>query len=305
MIFCESFIPHDKQPAQDQKFDRRDVYIITQNALADDTYLKYIRAHYNRSAQIDPPFFQEALRSKKEIDDNYTTNFVARLAYQAADRPFTSMGATIEARRRKEGVYPLKEIYIPSGEDSQRCFSEYMNDAQQRLDHDMRFPNEPKQVRRGEDVHVVNNRVSVSGQVAVMSINGLLTKVIFDHNPNNEFYVEESFPLDWMYPYLSPFGIIMNINRQPVAEMTDEMVGRDHEFWSKYSERLIGNVINYDTSVKEITDFVEKVYLERDFSGFKGDRRFIRDDQAQKAFSKLRSSIAGSIYDWRYQTSQN
>ncbi len=305
MIFCESFIPHEKQPVQDQKFDRRDVYVITQNALADNTYLEYIRAHYNRSAQIDPPFFQEALRSKKEVDDNYSTNMVARLAYQMADRPFTSLGASIEARRRKEGVYPAKEIYIPSTEDSQQCFSDYMGDAQRRMEHDMRFPNEPKQIRPGEDVHAVDNRVSVSGQVAVMSINGLLTKVIFDHNPSNEFYVEESFPLDWMYPYLSPFGVIMKINRQPVTEMTEEMVKRDHEFWSKYSERLIGNCINYDTSVKEITDFVEKVYLEKDFSGFKGDRRFVRDDQAQKAFSKLRSSIAGSVYDWRYQTSQN
>ena len=61
MIFCESFIPHSCQPEQDQNFDRRDVYIITQNALADNTYLDYIRAQFNRSAQIDPPFFQNFL----------------------------------------------------------------------------------------------------------------------------------------------------------------------------------------------------------------------------------------------------
>ena len=41
----------------DPEFDRRDVNIITQNALADATYLMYIRAHYNRSTQQDPPFF--------------------------------------------------------------------------------------------------------------------------------------------------------------------------------------------------------------------------------------------------------
>jgi thioredoxin-like negative regulator of GroEL len=40
------------------------------------------------------------------------------------------------------------------------------------------------------------------------------------------------------------------------------------------------------------------VYLRHDFSGFKGDRRFVRDDQGQKAFSKLRSSIGG-VYAWR------
>ena len=33
-------------------------YIITQNALADGTYLQYIRAHYNRSAQMDVDIFR-------------------------------------------------------------------------------------------------------------------------------------------------------------------------------------------------------------------------------------------------------
>src|SRR5258705_6213187 len=58
MIFCESFTPSGKKP-EDPVFDRRDVYLITQNALADGTYLSYIRPHYNRSTQINPPFFQE------------------------------------------------------------------------------------------------------------------------------------------------------------------------------------------------------------------------------------------------------
>ena len=103
--------------------------------------------------------------------------------------------------------------------------------------------------------------VQVAGQVAVMKINGLLCKVIFDHNPTNEFYVEESFPLDWMFPYETPFGVIMKINRQVVPSYSPDVFQKDHEFWSQYSERLIGNWITYDTSVKQIADFAEKVYL--------------------------------------------
>jgi thioredoxin-like negative regulator of GroEL len=38
--------------------------------------------------------------------------------------------------------------------------------------------------------------------------------------------------------------------------------------------------------------------LHGNFSGFTGDRKFIRDDDGQKAFSKLRSSQAG-VYAWR------
>ncbi|HLP76650.1 MAG TPA: DUF2723 domain-containing protein [Candidatus Paceibacterota bacterium] len=300
MIFCDSFIPDSCKPAADQKFDRRDVYIITQNALADGTYLQYIRAHYFRSDEYkyDTYFFQSLLRSPKERQDDYTTNILARLAGNLLDKPINEYGARVEARRRKEGVYPPKEIYTPTPEDSQKCFQVYIEDAQKRLAHDQQYPDQPRQIRPGEQVAFVDGRVQVSGQVAVMAINGLLTKVIFDKNPTNEFYVEESFPLDWMYPHLTPSGIIMKINRQPLAELTDEIVQRDHEFWSDYSERLIGNWITYDTPVKDVAAFAEKVYQHHNFAGFKGDRKFVRDDQAQKAFSKLRSSIAG-IYSWR------
>ncbi len=291
MIFCESFIPHKDQPEQDQHFDRRDVYIITQNALADDTYMEYIRAQYDRSQQIDPPFFQEALRSTEEKQLNYETNALARLAFQLLDKPLTAFGAKVEARRRAEGVYPPKEIYIPNGDDMSRSYREYMDEAQRRLNRG--------QLKQGE-IAITNpdGRVAISGQTSVMEINGLLTKVIFDHNPTNDFYVEESFPLDWMFPYLAPYGVIMHINRHELSEVTQDMVDRDHEFWSDYSERLSGNWIKYETSVKEVTDFVDKVYIQHDFSGFNGNRRFIRDEQAQKSFSKLRTAIAG-IYAWR------
>jgi len=492
-IFCESFIPPECKPL-DPEFDRRDVYIITQNALADGTYLSYIRAHYNRSAQkerrLDTPFFQEALRSSSEREENTTTNFIARAAL-SLDLYFTKLGESIEKNRRagssffqeadfldvtalaaklrqpvngfskelaelltpetrallassdtnalkralakdlnallekglyddralatnvatqwkiqfdneaiqgekqrisqlqgqhqagmmslqqlmnlraspqylqallaqeaivkqrlatnqvereqlvkgvqdrfvsggvpisphlaafiyeapqsftrirlqrqlieaafpqeiavsKGGVYPDREMYIASPLDSQECFSEYLNDAQRRL--------QAGQLKPGEDVKIVGGKVQVSGQVAVMAINGLLTKVMFDKNPNNEFFVEESFPLEWMYPHLTPFGIIMKINRQPLPTFTEDIFERDHVFWSQYSERLIGNWITYDTPVSNIVSFVEKVYLRHNWSGLnEGQKKFARDDNGQKAFSKLRSSIGG-VYAWR------
>ena len=276
MIFCESFTPAEKK--RDPDFDRRDVYLITQNALADGTYLSYIRAHYFRSAQNDPPFFQELAIGPFKTLAKPLDNF------------FTKWGAEIEARRRAEGVYPVKEIYTPSLQDSQAAFDEYIQDAIKRMN--------AGQLQPGEDVRQEGNRVSVSGQLSVMAINGLLTKVIFDRNPDHEFYVEESFPLPWMYPYQTPFGIIMKINREPVKEFTDDIIKKDHEFWTKYSERLIGNWVTYDTPVQEICDFAERVYQRSNFEGFTGDRKFVRDENGQKAFSKLRSAIAG-LYVWR------
>jgi tetratricopeptide (TPR) repeat protein len=413
MIFCESFIPHDCQPVQDQNYDRRDVYIITQNALADNTYLDYIRAQYNRSTQIDPPFFQnfltyclpnvfhgptkalawlddifESIGAKVEMrrrtgtswfkPEHFTnvTSLAAKLrksgqqdslskflygnlspeTQSAVDgkgdestlrrdlaKDFNSIlqnGSIYDPERFKNiklppliqealnqpnipatiirlnrrmleeaypddiakslgGVYPDTEISTPNADDSQQCFNDYLSDASRRLQHDTQFPNEPRQIKPGEDVHIDGGRVQVTGQVAVMAINGLLTKVIFDKNPDHEFYVEESFPLDWMYPYLTPFGVIMKINRHPVPELTQDMIDKDHAFWSQFSRRCIGNWITYDTTVKDVCDWAENTYLRHNFAGFTGDRKFVRDDDAQKAFSKLRSSIAASIYQWR------
>jgi tetratricopeptide (TPR) repeat protein len=295
-IFCDSFIPHSCQPEQDQKFDRRDCYLITQNALADGTYLDYLRAQYNRSKQIDPPFFSElskyifGLFLGQDNADSGLTGFVNSTLYNVLDRPFTAWGAHVEKYRRARGVYPPAEIYIPSPEDSQKCFEDYTQDVARRQ--------QLGQLKPGEDVHIDNGRVQVSGQVAVMNINGLLCKVIFDNNPTNSFYVEESFPLDWMYPYETPFGIIMKINRNPLPELSDDVFKLDHEFWSKFSTRLCGNWITYDTSVSNIAAFVEQVYIHNNYKGYIGDRAFVRDDDAQKAFSKLRSSQAG-MYFWR------
>lgn len=473
-IFCESFIPPECK--RDPDYDRRDVYIITQNALADGTYLNYIRAHYNRSAQkirgLDTPFFQDVFRSEKERRENVTTNALARFV-QPLDRLVTSVGESIEKNRRagssffteadfldldsfaaklrtppndftkqladrlspetrallagsdsaalkhalskdlnqalekglyddsalatnvgkewqvlfeyediqnrkqfseirssslamqrlltveaanrqqasalkaerqrladevegrltaagvpltprlksfiheapqsftrirlqrqlieaafpkeiavsKGGVYPDQEMYIASPLDSQECFNQYLADAQKRL--------QAGQLKPNEDVKIIGGKVQVSGQVAVMAINGLLTKVMFDKNPDNEFFVEESFALDWMYPHLTPFGVIMKINRKPLPMFTEDIYERDHEFWSQYSDRLIGNWITYDTPVSDIVAFVEKVYLRHNWSGLnEGQKKFARDDNGQKAFSKLRSSIGG-IYAWR------
>ena len=187
------------------------------------------------------------------------------------------------------GMYGDK-IYIPTDTDSQQCFGDYSADAQRR--------SEQHKLQPGESFKMVNGKAQISGQIAVMQINGLFAKVIFDKNSNREFYVEESFPLDWMKPYLEPHGLIMKINRQPLSELSDDVVSRDHDYWAKYVTPMIGGWLNDDTPVSEVAAFAEKVHLRHDFGGFTGDPRFVQNDFACKSFSSLRSSIAG-VYLWR------
>jgi len=142
--------------------------------------------------------------------------------------------------------------------------------------------------------------MQVSGQVAVMNINALLVKTIFDHETNREFYLEESFPLQWMYPYLEPQGLIFKLNHQPLSVLPDEIIQRDHDYWATTISPMIGDWLNDNTTVADVSAFAEKVFLQRDFSSFTGDTNFVLTSYAHKMFSKERSSIAG-LYAWRAQ----
>jgi len=193
------------------------------------------------------------------------------------------------------------KIYTPTDEDSQKSFQDYTTDAQRRLSHDKQFPNEPRQLKPGEDVRLDSNgRIQMSGHMNVIEIRELLTKTIFDKNPDREFYIEESFPLDWMYPHLEPHGLIMKINRQPLTVLSDEIVKQDRDYWTKYLTPMIGDWLNTDTSVGEVAAFAEKIHVKKDLSGFTGDPLFVQYENACKMYSKLRSSVAG-LYAWRAQ----
>ena len=170
---------------------RPDVYLITQNALADDTYMSVERDLYG------------------------------------------------------------DEIWIPSKEDSAESFNIYVSEVQS------------GKRQANAALKIENGRVQVTGALGVMEINGILTKMMFDHERlRHAFYIEESYVIRWMYDYLSPHGLIMKINKD-ANPLNKDIVRNDMEFWDWYQRRLLK------------------------------DKAFRRDFPAQKSFSKLRAAIAG------------
>jgi hypothetical protein len=197
------------------------------------------------------------------------------------------------------------KINTPTDEDLHKSFQDYTTDAQRRLAHDKQFPNGPRQLMPGEEVRLdTNGQIRLSGQMNVIGIRELLTKTIFDKNPDREFYVVEGFPLDWMYPYLEPHGLIMKINRQPLPALSDEIVQRDRDYWTKYLTPMIGGWLNPDTTIEEVAAFAEKIQVKKDLSGFAGDPQFVQSEYWSENFSKLRSSIGG-LYAWRARNSHD
>jgi tetratricopeptide (TPR) repeat protein len=235
MIFCESRVkPQDRFRNRD--FDRSDVYIITQNALADSTYMSYIRDHYD---------FTRPDADKPETIAGFT----------ALRRGVFERGWTLLGRNR---TYPKAPIHIPSPEDTNRAFQEYIQGIQNGT------------IAPNADVKIENGRVSVQGVGGVMAINGILARWIFDKNKDKHaFYVEESYVIPWMYDFLTPYGVIMKIEKEPVPPPQQDparwqqIVARDKAYWDKLS------------------------------SNFLGRADFRRNADAKKSFSKMRSAIAG------------
>ena len=110
---------------------------------------------------------------------------------------------------------------------------------------------------------------SVAGISGVVELNSITSRMIFDHNKGaHEFFVEEGWAHNWMYPYLEPYGLIMKINAEPIDKLSAVTVARDRAFWRDHVQRL-QNAPGYATTA-----------------------------QAQITFSKLRSAIAG-LYVYR------
>jgi len=127
-------------------------------------------------------------------------------------------------------------------DDGQQAFQDYLQDAQKRLLHDQQFPDDPKQVRPGEDISMQDGRVSVSGQVAVMAVNEILLQTLMQNNPDLSFGLEESFPLKSTYPGAVPLGPIMQLGAQgdPGAFSAD-LAAQTVSYWQNTAQQLLAN----------------------------------------------------------------
>ncbi len=151
-------------------------------------------------------------------------------------------------------------LQLPTTNDLEKCLADYSADAQQRMKENKLEP--------GEDVRLAGGKLAIQGNVAVMKANSRVVKWIFDHNPDRDFFLEQSYPLDWTYPYLSPHGLILKINRKPLALISPDEVKADDAYWS---QRL--------AALKHKSPTGSDIY-------------------ARQAYAKLRSAT-GDLYRWR------
>jgi tetratricopeptide (TPR) repeat protein len=199
MILGESTQP----PAvkRDPNFDRRDLYIITQNGVGEPLYRRYLADQYS-AERLQPA--------------NAFERWLGR-----AD------------------AYPVNPLVFPTEQE--------IKDA-------------------------VSNDMEVSmaeGELSPSLPHSVVTRLIWEKNRDaHEFFVEESFPLEWSYDHAEPHGLLYRISKEPLKDISPEIVRRDFEFWDAYVQKL------------------------------KGNPEYAKDYDARRSFSKLRAST-GNLYQHR------
>jgi hypothetical protein len=129
-----------------------------------------------------------------------------------------------------------------SEEDSKRAFEQYLADAQKRLAHDQQFPDEPKQIRPGEDISIRDNRVQVGGKVAVMAINERLLQMLMEKNPGVSFALQESFPLHGTYGDALPLGPLMELRAgDEQITFTAERAAQSLDYWRSSAQQVLSD----------------------------------------------------------------
>jgi tetratricopeptide (TPR) repeat protein len=168
-------------------FDRRDVTVITQNALCDSYYASYIRDQY------DPRF-----------------------------RPTKWM--PFEKWLGRDHAYPQIPVTCVSNDELVACWDEYQH-----------WPDVVAREQAG-------GPVIRPGSNDVFDINGIVAQKIFEKNKKDHtFYIEQSVPIPWMYPYLLPSGLIFKLNPEPLPALPAAAVEEDRKFWDAYCQKLLSD----------------------------------------------------------------
>ena len=200
MILGESTQPPGVK--RDPDFDRRDLYIITQNGVGEGLYRRYLA-------------------------DQYGPN---RLAPKNA----------FERWLGRADAYPKTTLVFPTEEEIRAAIEkEYAKE-------------------------------SAAGTPDPAIAHSVVTRLIWEKNKDShDFFVEESYPLEWSYDHALPHGLVYQISKEPLKEIPADVVKKDTEFWNAYVKSLFLNP------------------------------EFLRDYDAQRSFSKLRTTTGHIYQHWK------
>jgi hypothetical protein len=264
MIFVDSQVApaHRLRVAED--FDRRDVALITQNALVSPQYREYLRDHYTR--RRPEPAKPESLLGRPGWQ-----NFVLAIWWYGLGR---------------ENAYPLKQLWLPDETTVQQVWSDYLTQRR------------GGRATRDERIELAGDEVRIRGLGAVIAVNGELSRMIFERNRDTHaFYVEESYVLPWMYDYAEPYGVILRLSPDATPVLDGRVLGRDRQYWDALVHELQARSA-YQADLTAQRTFAK---LRSTIAGLYAHRGLLAE--AEYAFRQARS-LCPESFDASYRLSQ-
>ena len=238
MAFVES-----RQPTywkHDPFFDRRDVTVVTQNALCDSFYNEYIRQQYD--PRYRPKVDRYTPQEKALVNDPHE--------WHGPEKTYTPF----EKWLGRETAYPTLPVTCLTPDELNQCWTEYLA-----------RPDVLARIKSGE---TGPNGIR-PGTNDVFDINAIAAEKIFQKNKAaHTFYLEQSVPMDWTYPYLLPSGLIFKLSPTKLDALPPAVVTADLAYWDAYAARLMA------------------------------DPNFRVDDDATLTFGKL-AFFHADLYEWR------
>ncbi len=129
-----------------------------------------------------------------------------------------------------------------TAKELQSVYQNHIADAQKRREHDEQFPDEPKQLRPGEDIQIVDGKVRLSGAPAVMALNEKLLQAFMEKNPDLSFAAQESIPMKSTYADALPLGPLMELRaRNDENVFTSERAAQSVDYWRTTAENILAN----------------------------------------------------------------
>jgi tetratricopeptide (TPR) repeat protein len=210
MAFVESQQPDRWK--RDPGFDRRDVTVITQNALCDSYYNEYIRQQYDPRYRPKAPGYTAS--------EQFIPNDPRRwLGDEKKFSPF-------ENWLGRNTAYPVTPVTCLTPQELNACWAEYLA-----------RPEVKEWIRTGA---AGGNGLRPAFPNDVFAVNAIVAEHIFNENKaRHTFYLEQSVPMDWTYNYMLPDGLIFKLSPTKLEKLPAAAIAADHAFWDAYAARLL------------------------------------------------------------------
>lgn len=211
------------------------------------TYMIFGESSLPPGRKIDPSFDRSDVYiiTQNALGDRFYANYIDD-QYGASRPPVTN---AFERWLGREHAYPPAPLVLPTIPEMHKIEETGIKAAQKEKP---------------------NLTVSDLNEIAHSAV----AEWIFQKNKaTHAFYVEESFKMEWSYPYAIPDGLIYRLNPEPLAKLPADAVQKDFAYWTSYIAHL------------------------------QADPAFAKDYDAQRTFSKLRMTAA-HIYAFRHMNTE-